>query len=128
MKNWFMKQPDKNQQKLKIGMWIACGVCFLWLRVLPNGSRDLMGYLFLLTFVLGCVFTNWHKESSAIRQKDRAKAQDVHEHDSPLFSQDGAKPHTEGYCASEAQEEDIKSTASTEDAGFSKGTDDSANE
>ena len=134
MKNWFMKQPQKTQNHLRIGAWVACGASFLWIRILPSGSRNFMGYLFLVTIVLGYFFHTWYKEAEAQRQKDHSKAQSVDEQTSSVFSSDAAKgegqgttPHGDKPHDTATTQLDDKDVLEDGDTGVSKGADDTAN-
>ena len=122
MKNWFMKQPQKTQNYLRIGAWVACGASLLWIRILPSGSRNFMGYLFLVTIVIGYFFHTWYKEAEAQRQKDHSKSQSVDEQTSSVFSSDTGKPHD-----TSTTQLDDKDVLEDGDTGVSKGADDTAN-
>ena len=127
MKKWFMKQPDARQQRLKSAMWLTSGASFLWIRLLPSGFLiDLLGYVCLASLVLAILFGSWQKASRRGRDEDRAKAQPVTTHDSPLFSSEGGKPRVETSDVP-THEVGVKDAAFQEEDGFSKGADDSAN-
>ena len=109
-------------------MWLTCGASFLWIRLLPSGVLlDLMGYVFLGTLILACLFSAWHKSCHTAKESDQVKAQEIDAQESTVFSQDDVKPYVETPDVP-TREADVKDAAFHEEDGFSKGTGDSTNE